>query len=181
MSGTFESPAEREMVTGSYAAGLAKKNPQAAWEWLAQNPGSRPAFSASAWGNAVDPSVGAKILDAAAPSASRDAAGSALASQWMQTDAAAASAWLLSLEDPAMKRAAWRGAAGAWVEEAPEQAVAAFLSPGAPPLKPDQVRGIAKQLAITEPELARTFAEGLPPFLAAAAREELANQKNGAK
>ena len=76
---------------------------------------------------------------------------------------------------------AWRGAAGAWVEEAPEQAVAAFLSPGAPPLKPDQVRGIAKQLAITEPELARTFAEGLPPFLAAAAREELANQKNGAK
>jgi hypothetical protein len=166
-------PRERQMNAGTYAALLAKTDAPGAWTWLMEQPGQTRAESAHDWGGSVPPQEGVSVLAAAEPSPARDAAGAALASRWMENEPAAAAAWLMAVDDPAMKRRAWREAAATWAAKAPEQAVAAFLAPGAPPLSPDNVQEVTRALATTQPELARTFAAGLPPRLSATAQKVL--------
>lgn len=161
---------ERQAAAVSFTAAWAKQDAAAAWSWLNQNVNGRRSDTAESWAEAVAPDEGARVLATAAPSRARDAAGGALASDWMQRDPAAAAAWLLSLDDPGLKRSAWTRAAPGWASQNPEQAVAALTAPGAPPFSADTATEVTRTLLRTRPDLARTFADSLPPHLAAQAQ-----------
>ena len=166
-------PAERESASGTYAGTWAKKDPAASWDWLMQNVQGQRTSAASSWGSAVTPAEGARVLATAPSSRARDTAGVAFATEWLRTSPAEAATWMANIDDPDMKRKVWQETASVWVTSAPEQAVAAFIAAGAPPLSESRVKDVAGQLARSQPDLAKTFADGLPPRLAEAARSVL--------
>ena len=91
---------------------------------------------------------------------------------WSFGQAASSSA----IDDPGMKQRVWQDAAETWIQSAPEQAVEAFIAPGAPAMSEGLVKSLAQQLVRTQPELADKFAAGLPPNLATAARSAMAEK-----
>ena len=172
---------EREKASAGYAAALAKKDAAASWSWLSQNAQGQRTTAASSWGTTVAPEDGVRVLDGALPSRARDAAGAALAKQWLRAAPAEAAAWMTGLTDPNMKRRVWQEAVATWVQQAPEQAVAAFTAPGAPPLRQKDAQVIARSLAAGNPALLLAFAAGLSPNLQAAVQEFLPKPDKSAR
>ena len=172
---------EQEKASQGYASTWAKKDAAASWSWLSQNVQGQRTDAAAAWGTAVSPTEGVRVLDAAPPSRARDTAGVMLARQWLRAAPAEAAAWMTGLTDPNMKRRVWQEAAVTWAQTAPEQAAVALTAPGAPALRREDATAIARSLAASNPALLPAFAAGLRPSLQTAVQEFLPKPGNSVR
>jgi hypothetical protein len=104
----------------------------------------------------------AAFAAAVAPGNGRDRAVSRVAWRWAEKDADAAMSWVTSLPPDSARRAAFAAIGGNWVAQHPDKAAAWITASPAAEIPDFLVHRTARQLAVTQPQEALTWAVQVP-------------------